>query len=96
LKPNTSINVKYKALEFHVFGTALVIKLKSKDLVARHNYLMDTYKATYDYPSYEAHIILSYNIEDFDYKSLSISEFPKNLTFVKEYCEDLELEKEYK
>lgn len=81
--------------EFHVFDTfdkkrALVLKLDCTWAINRHNELMNTHKASYDYPEYIPHLTLSYDIGD-----LEIPEFkniPMELQIVREYSEDLNLE----
>jgi 2'-5' RNA ligase len=44
----------------------LVMKVKSPELLSRHNSLMKEMKASYDFPEYLPHITLSYDCEKFD------------------------------
>lgn len=71
----------------------LVLVLRSGWIVKRHNDLMKEHKATYDFPEYIPHVTLSYDVGDFDYKSIEdqlkkSDEFYK-LVINEEYKEDL-------
>ena len=48
----------------------LILKIDCPELVARHKELMDEHEATYDYPVYQPHITLSYDIGDLDINDL--------------------------
>ena len=50
----------------------LVTVLKSKDLTAHHETIMDKYGATYDFDTYIPHITLSYDIGDLDAKNYKL------------------------
>lgn len=67
----------------------LVMKLISQELQDRHNYLMETYGATYDFPVYHPHVTLSYNYTD--NVAVGISPFTNKIILGMEYVEDLDL-----
>lgn len=67
----------------------LVLKLGSKSLKDRHEHLMDTHKATYDYPEFKPHISLSYDVGDYDHTELS-KHIPQSIKLSNEYKEDLD------
>lgn len=81
--------------KFEVWDTsddkhALVLKFKSEDLENRHNELMSTHKATYDYDEYKTHVTFSYDVgKEFDVNSLP--NFKVIIEIVEEYQEDLKL-----
>lgn len=50
----------------------LVTVVKSKDLSAHHETIMDKYGATYDFDTYIPHITLSYDIGDLDLKNYKL------------------------
>jgi hypothetical protein len=69
-----------------------VLKYDCKDLNKRHKELMDEHKATYDFPKYEPHVTLSYDIGDLDIKQLpDIKELLPVINVIHEYGEDLDL-----
>lgn len=71
---------------------ALVLKYNCKDLVDRHNQLMKEHNATYDYPKYQTHITLSYDIGNLDHTTLpDVKKTISKINIVKEYGEDLDL-----
>ncbi len=71
----------------------LVMTFDCDKLHDRHKELMDEHEATYDFPSYKTHVTLSYDIGDFDEKTLpNIAEAIKELLIVEEYGEDLDLD----
>lgn len=71
---------------------ALVLEYKCEWLANRHQSLMEEHGATYDFPKYNPHITLSYDVgDDFDPSGLD----PKDIgpiDIVYEYTEDLDLE----
>lgn len=69
--------------------SCLVLKYKCPELVARHKELMDTHGATFDYPEYNPHITLSYNVGDIDISSLP--EFDAPIEITSEYGKELDL-----
>lgn len=80
--------------EFKIFQTqdnknALVLILESKFLTNRHNEFMGNYDLSFDYPEFNAHITLSYSIEDYDISALEISKLPKEFHIIEEYCGNL-------
>ena len=86
--------------DFHIFETfdkkrALVLLLDCEYLNKRHEYLMSKYDLNYGYPEYIPHVTLSYDIGDFDMKTLKDAKLPKFLRILCEYQEDLNLEKKY-
>lgn len=83
-------------LEFTVFNSRngknfLVLKLESEFLKKRHNDLMKTHEATYDFPEYIPHITLSTDCGDFDVTKLNVSDLPGVFEINYEYSEDLNL-----
>lgn len=69
----------------------LVLKINCDDIVTRHKELMDTHQATWDYPSYDPHITMSYDIGGVDASKLDTSSIGE-LTFTDEYAEELDLD----
>jgi hypothetical protein len=69
----------------------LVLKLDSPEMVERHNFLMGKHEGTYDYPSYNPHVTMSYDIDGVDTSALDASGIGE-LSFDEEYGEDLDLE----
>lgn len=70
----------------------LVLKYTCDDQKKRHEYLMEKYKATYDWPEYKLHLTLSYDCGDFDVKAIKVKDYIQELTIDKEYEEDLQLD----
>lgn len=71
----------------------LVIKYDCKELSDRHQYLMDTHKAEYDFPDYQPHITISYDIGLIDLTSLPPIEVCVNtIQIVEEYGRDLQID----
>ena len=68
----------------------LVLRIKSNPLTKRHNDIMDKYGTTYDFPEYNPHITLSYDIGEFDPTSYE-GDLP-NIELESEYVEDLVLD----
>lgn len=68
----------------------LVLILRSGWIVKRHKDLMKEHNATYDFPEYNPHITLSYDIGDFDYKDIE-----KDLIKSDEFYK-LDINEEYK
>lgn len=69
----------------------LVIKYDCKQLIDRHEELMKTHGATFDYAEYIPHITLSYDIQDWnqlDELNDQLKQFPP-IEIVEEYQEDL-------
>lgn len=71
-------------------ANCLVLEYSCPELVKRHNELMATHGATYDFPNYKTHVTLSYNIGDFDWKHLPA--YSHKLLISEEYQEDLDLD----
>jgi hypothetical protein len=71
----------------------LVLKYKCKELEDRHTFLMDEHGATYDFPDYQPHISLSYDIGDADIEDLrgALKDFG-DIEIVLEYSDDLDLD----
>lgn len=67
----------------------LVLKLVSQELQDRHNFLMQTHGATYDFPEYKPHVTLSYNYSD--KTAAGITPFTDKILLGLEYVEDLDL-----
>lgn len=71
----------------------LVLRFECKQLVARHELLMEEYDATYDFPEYKPHVTLSYDIGDLDETELpDVVKAIKELEIVDEYGEDLDMD----
>ena len=74
-------------------ANCLVMKYECPDLVKRHQELMKTHGATYDYDEYNPHITLSYDIGDMDITTLpNVVEAIKQVVIGEEYGEDLHLD----
>jgi hypothetical protein len=68
----------------------LVIRFDCDKLVKRHEYIMDEYDATYDFPEYKIHTTLSYDCGDFDPASVKdLADEIGKIEIVEEYMEDL-------
>lgn len=67
----------------------LVIELQSDKLVKRHQDIMDTTKATYDWDEYKPHITIMYGFEG-GIENLPLPDFPILLS--NEYTEELNLD----
>lgn len=66
----------------------LVMKLSCPTLVARHTQLMSIHPATYDFPTYQPHITVGYDVAgDFDVGLLPA--FDQDIILGEEYSEDL-------
>jgi hypothetical protein len=84
-----------KPTKFDVWESAdgdtrcLVLEYKCKELVDRHNELMDKHGATYDFDEFKPHVTVSYDIGDMDIKSLPMLEC--DIEIEKEYMEELDL-----
>ena len=92
-KPDDSIEHHADTHKLEIWPTksgknCLVMKLNSDSLKTRHKKLMDEHKATYDYPEFNPHISLSYDVGDFDHTKLK--NIPKKLKLSNEYSEDLD------
>lgn len=82
--PNRVFNAEFE--KFDVFEQrngkkCLVLKLKSPDLLKRHQALMDEMEASYDFDDYLPHITLSYDIEDFDIEQLKRADLIEDIFF---------------
>lgn len=83
-----------KPTKFSIFGESsncLVVELSCKDLVNRNKQIVKLHGATSDYDSYECHITLSYDVDDFDIKKLNPKSV-KSIEIVEEYMENLNLD----
>ncbi|MCK9369784.1 hypothetical protein M0R04_07760 [Candidatus Dojkabacteria bacterium] len=70
----------------------LVIKYKCPELTKHHKQLMKDHKATFDYPDYNCHVTLSYDIKDTDIKKLpKFKDIVPTINIISEYGEDLNL-----
>ena len=67
---------------------ALVVKLKSPDLVKRHKQIMEEHGATFDFDEYKPHVSLSYECVGFDTSTLNINELGP-LEITEEYDNEL-------
>lgn len=69
----------------------LVLKYRSVSIEKRHYNLKNIYGATWDFDTFEPHVTLSYDIEDFDISVLDIKNLKLRLIeFSNEYSEPLE------
>jgi hypothetical protein len=83
--------------EFDIFDTrdgkkGLVLKYECKDQRERHEYLMDTYKAKYDFPEYKIHLTLTYDAGEFKVEGVDPKQWLPQIEIVEEYSEDLQLD----
>lgn len=69
--------------------SCLVLQFNCAALLTRHNHLMAKYNATFDRPTYEPFVTLSYNAANFDISSLP--KFESQLIIVDEYKTALQL-----
>lgn len=69
---------------------ALVLKLKSDDIVSRHNKLHDQYGITWPHADFNPHVTLSYNVGDLDSSKLEDVRNIGPLMVNREYSEDLD------
>lgn len=80
---------------------ALVARLECDMLKDRHAEIMNDYNATFDYDEYIPHVTLSYDVEDWtmdnpQYLSSELDKYVQGVVeFVREYKEDLDLNKDY-
>jgi len=65
----------------------LVLEYKCSKQLLRFDELMKKHNATYDFPEYNTHITLSYDVGNLDYKKLP--KFEKYLKIIEEYSRDL-------
>ncbi len=65
----------------------LILKFTCQELTDRHNYLMKTHDATFDYDTYKTHVTLSYDVGDL--KTKDLPQFEGQLEIVEEYHEEL-------
>lgn len=72
----------------------LVLKYECQWLLDRHNELMEEHGATFDYPEYNPHITLSYDVgPDWEMKDATVHfKNQKPITIVSEYSEPLNLD----
>lgn len=103
-QPDSSASMVGIPHEFDVWNTqspegsgketsrCLVLKYECPDLVKRHQELREEHGATHDYPSFEPHITLSYDIGDMDESTFpDIKKHLGQINIVGEYSEDLDL-----
>lgn len=69
----------------------LVMKLSTPTLQARHAKIMSEHPATYDWPTYQPHITLSYQIP-YNFDVGSLPPFADEILLGEEYIEDLDLD----
>lgn len=70
----------------------LVLKFDCPELTNRHKQLMKEHDALYDFPKYQTHISLSYDIGDLDISDLpDIKDILPCIDIISEYGEDLDL-----
>jgi hypothetical protein len=72
-------------------GNCCVLKIDSEYMTARHKFLRKYHNATHDFPDYNPHVTLSYDIGDFDVSKLQdINVILPKLYIVSEFNEELE------
>lgn len=65
----------------------LVMKFHCPEIHDRHNYLRKQHGATHDFPTFDPHVTMSYNVGDFDHDNLPAYDGPHE--FEEEYSEPL-------
>lgn len=70
----------------------LVLRYKCKEQVKRHEFLMDEYKASYDWPTFKCHLTLSYDCGDFDITKYNPKDYIDEIIIDNEYTEPLQLD----
>jgi len=68
----------------------LVLRYDCPALIERHEYLMKTHDAEFDFDEFKPHVTLSYDVGDLQCKDLP--DFTEPLIIVEEYGEDLTLD----
>lgn len=75
---------------------ALVVKFECSDLLKRHEELMDTHEAQFDYDEYQPHVTLSYDIGDWEPNlsklDYALNKYVENIVLIEEYEEALEVD----
>lgn len=85
--PSQMPEQKIKTSELQLFGDCLVLLIDSEFIMKRHNHLMDIHQATFDYPNYQPHITLGYEVKELP--SIKIQE---EFIITEEYKEELNLD----
>jgi hypothetical protein len=67
----------------------LVLKIDCPEMHARHNFLRKWEGASHDFPSYQPHITLSYDIGDYDIRRLDAMTILPEILIVQEYSQEL-------
>lgn len=79
MRPEYDVVHRATPKHLHVFQSEgknrLCLLLDAPTLVTRHNQLMEEHNATYDYPVYQPHVTIGYDVGDFDWQSLPPIEF---------------------
>lgn len=98
-RPDPTLTHLARFMSYEMFDTkpgqpdstkCLVMKLSAPTLQARFAQLMSEHPATYDFPTYQPHITLSYHIpRNFDVGQLP--PFADDILLGEEYSEDLQL-----
>ena len=70
----------------HGNNRALILRLDCPYLEERFKYLKDKHQASFDYEEYKPHITFSYDVGDFDEKTLPA--FKHKIKMIKEYRRD--------
>jgi hypothetical protein len=102
-EPAEQVSYIGKPLHFEVWKTqdpngtgktrCLVLRFDCPELVERHNMLRKEHGATHDYPEYNPHITLSYDIGRSDEKLFpDVQKHLGLIKMVQEYSEDLDLD----
>lgn len=72
-------------------NNVLVLKLKTPDLIERHEEIVKEYGATHDFDEYKPHVTLSYDVGEFDPSDVDINDFG-DIEVTEEYDEELNLD----
>lgn len=102
-QPNEKVNYVGTPKGFEVWDTessdgggkskCLVLKYECPELEKRHKDLRKEHGATHDFPTYNPHITMSYDIGNMKPESFpDITKFLDKINIVSEYSEDLDLD----
>lgn len=99
-KPLGNVSIAAKPEQFVVWkgrdstgskeANCLILLLDCPEAEERHKQIKDEHGATFDYDKYQPHITLSYDIGDMKIARLKVP--TRNIMFVEEYVEDLDLD----
>lgn len=92
-QPITGVPLGLAVWRSETNGTnCLVLLYDAPGLEQRHKKLMEEHQATYDFPTYQPHVTLSYDCGDLDLATLpNIMNYVQTLTIIREYGKKLDL-----